>query len=290
VTRFALFAATVGGVLAAAPSRAEVEVAPPPREVRPDGSRAPAPAPEKAAKPDNPIETVERIIKNSKAVGDKLAMTDTGADTRTTQDKILKDIDSLLDRQDNPPPQSSNSPNDKTDQKNQDKDQSKDKKPEDKDPSGGKNDAPMKKDGMNPGGGMDPKGGDNTQANAGRRPRAGAGKDEPKDADKQPGKGGKDGKPDPPAGGKPESPANPKGDKGGPGMAGTNPTGKPMARPSLPFDDEVVKEVWGHLPDKLRQQVTQYYKEQFMPRYADLLKQYYSSLANAPTRPGEMRK
>ena len=52
-----------------------------------------------------------------------------------------------------------------------------------------------------------------------------------------------------------------------------------------PIDDAVVKEVWGHLPDKLRQQVSQYYKEQFMPKYSDLLKQYYSSLANVPMKP-----
>jgi len=56
-------------------------------------------------------------------------------------------------------------------------------------------------------------------------------------------------------------------------------------KPTLPVDDDVAKDVWGHLPDKLRQQVTQYYKEEFMPRYADLLKQYYSSLANVPMKP-----
>jgi hypothetical protein len=75
------------------------------------------------------------------------------------------------------------------------------------------------------------------------------------------------------------------------GEAG-NPMGKMAVKPkpSVPLDDDVVKEVWGHLPDKLRQQVTQYYKEQFMPRYSDLLKQYYSSLANTPQKPGEARK
>ena len=34
-------------------------------------------------------------------------------------------------------------------------------------------------------------------------------------------------------------------------------------------EDEIVKEVWGHLPDKLRQQATQYYQQDFMPRYTD---------------------
>ena len=49
--------------------------------------------------------------------------------------------------------------------------------------------------------------------------------------------------------------------------------------PVLPIEDEIVKEVWGHLPDKMRQQATQYYQQDFMPRYTELLKLYYSSLA-----------
>ena len=57
------------------------------------------------------------------------------------------------------------------------------------------------------------------------------------------------------------------GDPKGPGM------------PLLPIEDEIVKDVWGHLPDKLRQQATQYYQQDFMPRYTELLKLYYSSLA-----------
>src|SRR5205085_1791114 len=79
---------------------ADVAVAPPPREVRADGSRDPVPSAENAPK-ENPLEVVERIVKNSKAVGDKLAMTDTGEETRGTQKTILKDIDSLLEQQDN---------------------------------------------------------------------------------------------------------------------------------------------------------------------------------------------
>jgi hypothetical protein len=307
MTRFALFAAAVAGVLSASASRADVEVAPPPREVRPDGSRASAPAPEKAAKPANPAETVARIIKNSKAVGDRLAKTDTGAETRGTQSTILKDIDSLLD-QENPPPKGGGGSDNKNDQKNPD--QSKDKKPNDQDPSGGMKDAPpdksdgspQPKGGKNPMGGTDPKtgqqpmGGDN-QANTGRRPRAGTGKvdrkpDDP-GKDREPGManttGAQDKKEPVPGGAKASAPKDPKDGKGG--VAGVGPKGTANPRPSLPLDDEVVKEVWGHLPDKLRQQVTQYYKEQFMPRYADLLKQYYSSLANTPQRsPAEMRK
>ena len=48
---------------------------------------------------------------------------------------------------------------------------------------------------------------------------------------------------------------------------------------ALPLDDTITKQVWGHLPERLRQQMSQYYKEQFMPKYSDMLRQYYASLA-----------
>jgi len=47
----------------------------------------------------------------------------------------------------------------------------------------------------------------------------------------------------------------------------------------LPQLPDVYKNTWGHLPEKTRQELDQYFREQFMPRYSDLLKQYYSSLA-----------
>lgn len=286
MTRFALFVAAVAGVVSAGPSRADVAVAPPPREVRPDGSRDPAPEVTQGPK-ENPAEVVDRIIKNSKAVGDRLAMTDTGKQTRTTQDKILKDIDALLD-QDNPPPKSGGDSGNKNDQ-DKNKDQKNKDQKNNNDPAGGMNNMQKKGDMPPPMGGMQPTGGDdNKQASGGHRPRPGQKGQEPKQPGKQPAGAKQDSgmaKARPSPG---KTPAGPKGSQkagGGPG----NPTGKMAAKPSLPIDDDVVKEVWGHLPDKLRQQVTQYYKEEFMPRYAGLLKQYYSSLANTPQKPDERK-
>ncbi|MFO0803688.1 MAG: hypothetical protein U0791_11300 [Gemmataceae bacterium] len=234
-------------------SAAELPVAPPPREIRPDGSRDAAPSP---GPKENPAEVVDRIIKNSKDVGDKLAKTDTGEQTRGTQKSILKDIDSLIEDQENPPPMGGDS-----DDMNKDKNKEMNK-----------SDMPM--DGMPPKNGEQPK-------QEGRKPRQGGPKGGPP--------------PMPMPGGQKPEPGMAKGDPmpmpmngkekdmtGGAANAGV-PTGK--AKPALPIDDSVVKEVWGHLPDKLRQQVTQYYKEEFMPKYSDLLKRYYSSLANAPMKP-----
>lgn len=61
--------------------------------------------------------------------------------------------------------------------------------------------------------------------------------------------------------------------------SGTPGTGSSRTPPTLPLEDSFSKQVWGHLPEKMRQQVSQYYRDQYMPRYSEMLKQYYSSLA-----------
>jgi hypothetical protein len=78
--------------------------------------------------------------------------------------------------------------------------------------------------------------------------------------------------------GKEQMPGDAKNPKGGNG--GGNVGGKDGKQGGLPFDDDVAKDVWGHLPDKLRQQMTQFYKDDVMPKYAELLKLYYSSLSD----------
>jgi len=269
-----LFLAAVAGLLYASPSRADVELAPPPREVRADGSRDPAPV----ASQENPAEVVERIIKNSNAVGDKLAMTDTGTETRKTQGNILKDIDILLNQHDDSPKSDQNQDMNKDMQNKSDSKDNMDKK-DDMMPMGGGMDQKDKKDkqdkkdkGM--GGGMDqqPMGGDN-QAK-GHRPRQQQGDKQPKD----PGANQANAKPDP----KPMSGMPPTQPPKNPGGARPDPNGDPhaMARPALPVEDDPTKDVWGHLPAKVRQQAMQYYKQEFMPRYAELLKHYYSSLSD----------
>ena len=42
---------------------------------------------------------------------------------------------------------------------------------------------------------------------------------------------------------------------------------------------DLYKDIWGHLPETLRQEMNQYSREQFMPKYNDLLKQYYATIA-----------
>ena len=72
------------------------------------------------------------------------------------------------------------------------------------------------------------------------------------------------------------------GNAGGTGGGGANTAGK--ATPDLPFDDPLTKQVWGHLPERLPQQMSQYYKEQFMPKYSDLLRQVADVARTLPQR------
>jgi hypothetical protein len=267
MSRPALFALIVAGFLSQT-TAARIDVAPAPREIRPDGSRDPAPQPA-ATNKEHPLEVVKRIIANSNAVGDKLAMTDTGAETLGKQETILKDIKSLIDQEENPPPQPDQ---DKNDQKSGDSSKKDDM------PMGGmsgqedkKDSQPVPKDkGM--GGMPPPMGGMGDDQPMGRRPRQQAGK-EPKDKSGSGGGGQKQSQP------MTAAPMQPPKNTGGrvPDPKPGDP--KTPSVPLLPQEDDIVKEVWGHLPDKMRQQATQYYQQDFMPRYTELLKLYYSSLA-----------
>jgi hypothetical protein len=42
---------------------------------------------------------------------------------------------------------------------------------------------------------------------------------------------------------------------------------------------DLYKDIWGHLPETMRQEMDAYSREQFMEKYKGLLKQYYSSLS-----------
>jgi hypothetical protein len=239
---------------------------------------------EQPGEAESPEKIAERIAQNTKAAGDKLAGLDTGEGTQKTQDQILKDIDALLKQAENPPPMGgggqSKDMNDMSQQGEQ------------KQQGGGQSQGGGKK---NPSGGMQP-GGGQPKGGAGKQPKGGSWRDrrgqEKGGQDQQPmGQGEQQPggqQPMPKGMGDPQGPMQPGGvgqqepkQPGGPNQAGANPQGGMGGRatPALPLDDAITKQVWGHLPERLRQQMTQYYREQFMPRYGELLKQYYSSLA-----------
>jgi hypothetical protein len=50
---------------------------------------------------------------------------------------------------------------------------------------------------------------------------------------------------------------------------------------------DLYKDIWGHLPETLRQEMDQYSREQFMSKYEELLKQYYATIAEKGRQKGE---
>jgi hypothetical protein len=60
--------------------------------------------------------------------------------------------------------------------------------------------------------------------------------------------------------------------KNGGGMGGTSTTEENNLA-------DVYKDVWGHLPEALRNEMSAYSREEFMAKYKDVLKQYYATIA-----------
>jgi hypothetical protein len=76
-----------------------------------------------------------------------------------------------------------------------------------------------------------------------------------------------------------------------PGANGNPPPDRRMTTRTSPAESlaDVAKDIWGNLPDTLRQEFDHYYREQFMPRYRDLLQQYYLRLAETERRPRDQK-
>jgi hypothetical protein len=228
------------------------EIAPPPREVKaedaPSKDGQPQPLPSEAEL----RELAERVVENAKSAGNRLADKDPGAETRRIQKDVVDDLDALIRRAQNPPPQDSSSK----------QDQSQDQ------PKGGPMNTPPKGQG---GSAQRPSGG-KSQPGMGRKDRR-AQRNRPNSPSPQQGA-------EPPATAKQDdSPKEPK--KGAPAAGAA----MPQKGPTVKVPD-LYKDIWGHLPERLRQEMDMYYREQFMPRYQELLRQYYSSLAERK-RPGE---
>jgi hypothetical protein len=195
---------------------------------------------------EDPAAIVERIAKNAEGIGERLKDKDTGAETLDKQAQLLKDIDKLL----KPPP------------------------PMDGGGGGSSSNPlpPMGSGGMPPlmggeknGGGMPPPMGNNGGSGKPRPQRNGS-RPEPMAGTSKPMPMGM-GMGEPGMGEPKNSSANPMGKGTGPGNS------------ALPLEDPFTKQIWGHLPERLRQQASQYYREQYMPKYGELLKLYYSNLA-----------
>lgn len=228
--------------------------------------------------------TTERIAENAQKASGRLKEKDPGADTRKIQEEILKDLDALLKKAQQPPPP--------MDMNNMPPPPPMGPPPPPMGPppppmdgSSGMKDKPMPMSGNNPSpmskGSNSPKSEGQSGSRGSRRERKQRG-DSPMGPmpmaknDKKEGDSPMPKMPDPKDGqAKEPMPKDGKDGKDG-GKPDTFGKGSPKRKDKL---DDLYKDVWGHLPERMRQEMDSYYREQFMPRYSDLLRRYYASLA-----------
>jgi hypothetical protein len=199
-----------------------------------------------------------------RAVEEKIANRELGEPTSQQQRDILKDIDSLIKKSEQqsgggggadsqPQPQGG-----EQDQQNQEQQ------------GGGQQKQGQQKGGMQKGGQQ----GGRQQAKSGQRPRRelrserGGKQRQDRMAKNQPGQ---------------------QGNQPQPGQQGNNPgQGGGGPKDAGPVNPEVVKDIWGHLPESLRAEMNAYSNPQpFMPRYDRLIREYYKTIAEQGRKKGD---
>lgn len=189
-------------------------------------------------------EVLERVVQNVHKVGQRLAKNDLGEATQQTQRDILKDLDSLIERNENPPPQGGG--------------------------GGGGGDAQQDQQQQNGQQGSASKSkNQRSGSKSARRQRRGS----RSGSQQRAGKDGKSGTQQ--AGGKNGANGN--------GGGGGNRDDRALNK-----NADQYKDTWGHLPQTLRAQMDAYSNPQpFMPKYDDLIKRYYRTIAEQGRRKGE---
>jgi hypothetical protein len=215
--------------------------------------------PEQPEQPEmDEAEVLSRVGKNMRSSEDRLDHAELNDATEQVQKDILKDLDSLINQQKN------GGGGGGQDQQNQDQQNQNQQNQDNKKKQGGG----QAKVGMGkPKGGL--KGGQQQQAKGGqgKKPGQGQGQGQPQQA-----KGGGE-KPNQGGGGGGQGQKPQQGQAGNQGGGGGKSEGEPSKLA------EVYKDVWGHLPETMRAEMNAYSREQFMAKYNDLIKQYYSSVA-----------
>jgi hypothetical protein len=268
-------------------------------EKKKDEKKAEPREPEPVTPQEEATEVLHRVVSNVHKVDERLAKGDIGEATQQTQRDILKDLESLIQRSENPPPQGGGG------QANQNKDQGggDDQNNQNQQGGGEQNNQKLQGGGQNNqkqssgqksqggGGGQDGGAGQRNQrtpgggAKSGTKPGAGSqsGKQQraegkPKPGSVKPGgnqRAGMDGKNGEKPGGKDG--------KNGNGGGGGNKDDRARNK-----NADLDKDVWGHLPQTLRAQMDAYSNPQpFMPKYDDLIKRYYQTIAEQGRRKGE---
>ncbi len=217
----------------------------------------------------------DRITRNAREAGERLAQGESGTPTRTAQQQVLHDIDELLKQAQepppmpppmgSPPPDSGTPPPPSAGSPNAGPPPPTNGAPSDASPS--KPDNPMAR----PMGTPTANNGEEAAPPSrpeGRRDRNATANPEPSPT----------GQASQPMTAKPNEKSSQE-NASKPSSDGSDGGRTAKTIPALPAEDPREKGVWGHLPERVRQQLTQYYREEFQGPYAELLREYYSNLA-----------
>lgn len=259
--------------------------------------------PEPVTPQEEAAEVLQRVVSNVHKVDERLAKGDLGEATQQTQRDILKDLESLIQRNENPP-QGGGGQADQNkdqgggggeDQNNQNQqgggDQNKQNSQGGGQGGGQKNQKQSSGQKSQGGGGQNGGAGQQNQrtpgggAKSGTKPGAGSqsGKQQRAEGKPKPGNGKPGGNQRAGMDGKNSQKPGGKDGKNGNGGEGGNKGDRALNK-----NADLDKEVWGHVPQTLRAQMDAYSNPQpFMPKYDDLIKRYYQTIAEQGRRKGE---
>jgi hypothetical protein len=234
---------------------------PPPEEKRPKLEKIKPddePAGEPADQPDmDEQEVLNRVVKNARTAEERIANKETDERTRQIQRDILKDLDSLIDQTRQGQQQAGEQQDDQQqqDQKGQGQQQQQQQK-------GGMGSKSRRMPGQQASKGMGRRQG-SQMARGGKQRGKGQGEaahngggSMPEQGQTAQGQGGN-------------------GKQGGAGNGGSEELNK-LA--------DIYKDIWGSLPEGLRNEMNAYNREEFMMKYKDVLKQYYATVAEKGRR------
>jgi hypothetical protein len=223
---------------------------------------------------EDPAKVREQIAKDMQSAEQKLKASDPGPTTQQLQQRALRNIDKLIELIRNPPPPPPMS----------------DPPPMggDPPPAGGDQSLPKGQPGSQSlpqtQTGSQPQGGSQSQPQGGGLSRREQ-REQRRRQQQQQARGG--GQPRPAPGGATQPQPDPDPAQAGLPLNGGGGRPGPNGQPDKLAD--MVKDIWGHLPETLRQEVDHYYRDQFMPRYRELLQQYYTRLAERERNRGRDR-
>ena len=241
-----LFGALALGLAAQDPEKPAAEKKAEPKRENPELETIKAPP---QAEAEDPQKVIERLKKNFNSTEERLDEKDPGEATRKLQEKIIEDLDKLLQ-------QSQNSGG-----------------------GGGGGGSSSSSSSSSGGGGSSSGSSGKSSGNASnsgggansKDKKNGAGGDGQKDQAKNDPKDGKGG-----GGGKNKDAKN--GQGGGDGIKNDTDTKKP------PTVADLYKDPWGYLPAKKRQEMDAYGRQHFMRKYEQLLGEYYRTIAEQDKR------